>query len=326
MIDTKYPFAWQVEKDGAVSFMIGTNHSLDDEVLTDEARRFAVSVDSVLTEFDFREETNGALGLLPEGTTIEDLLPEKDYDKIMNEVTRLFFGVFPLNEIDKQLEVVKNTKLWAIKTLFLFGYKPEIVEYFMTTRNLAHVKREIQVLSSSAYNERTIARLENLTQKERNLQSQFDTMSAYDVNGELFDCNILEYALDNGVQVVGLESKEESVVFADEVSLETQKILLLQSINNSVYSLRKEKPSHAFFAGDVRSANFIYNNGDDSAQEFYRVMADGRTQVWYPKVEPAVANGGVLLMTGVAHMIRDIGFVNMLQEDGYKVTRLGDFQ
>src|SRR3989344_2413089 len=101
---TKLPFLWQVKKNGAVSYLLGTSHIKGGNPLTEELAKNLVTKARAMyveTPEDFKLQPRHFT--LPNNQTINDILNQDEIDSINNFFRGHYEKFLYPNEIEDEL-------------------------------------------------------------------------------------------------------------------------------------------------------------------------------------------------------------------------------
>ncbi|HEX6260995.1 MAG TPA: TraB/GumN family protein [Woeseiaceae bacterium] len=136
--------------------------------------------------------------------------------------------------------------------------------------------------------------------------------------------HLMEKALVDEKEILGLETIREQLEFLDGMSLESQSALLLQSLKESV-DIQKimDELVDAWRHGDI---GFMEDNMLDEMKrypELYRTIVVDRNLDWVAKIEKLLGNeDDYLIVVGALHLIGDEGVPSLLAERGRTVQQL----
>jgi len=143
--------------------------------------------------------------------------------------------------------------------------------------------------------------------------------------GEPIDLYIQNTGQANALEVVGLESADESFSYAiDSISLTDQLQMLVDAcIHDSAMYRIAGKMYETYRANDMKGLLEItdyYNTLiEDLGVDF---MTSGRNLLWLPRLEKQLQKGNVFVAVGSLHFSGEKGLINLLREKGYVLTPL----
>nr|MBI4157181.1 TraB/GumN family protein [Candidatus Woesearchaeota archaeon] len=319
---TKLPFLWQVKKNEAVSYLLGTAHLKEkDESIEESTKDLAskVRVMYVETPEDFQLQERHIT--LPEGQRIDDFLTQDEIDNMHSFFQEHYQRFLFPEEIKEKFDEMHRKKLWYITSeISSIAYSDEEIEYLAACKRLKELKQRffgsiILPQREEILNIRSEAI--DLVKIIQNYETKTDkSIPTLD--------NSLRFAMkSSGIKIIGLDEPDEYSKIYDSLSIEAQKQILFKEI--------EEVKSGKFFNNDqIRS----YKKGDLEAQlksfeaknpvdqEFVDNVCHGRTALWYPKTQEDIKIGRTLIAVGTSHFLTEHGYIAMLEKNGYEVKKL----
>ena len=143
--------------------------------------------------------------------------------------------------------------------------------------------------------------------------------------GEPIDMFFQHYATENEIDLIGLESADESYAYLlDSTTFEEQLEVFMDIIENDhlIYDVagdmyeyyRVNNPYKVIEAVDYYHS-FVSDAGMD-------LITEGRNQLWMERLPQTLKKGNTFIAVGSLHLAGEKGLVNLLREAGYKVTPL----
>lgn len=125
-------------------------------------------------------------------------------------------------------------------------------------------------------------------------------------------------------QILGLESIDQQLGFLDNMSLNAQRTMLIQTLSESVRMEEiMDKLITAWRHGDV---DFLENNMLADIQEFpelYEALVVTRNRNWTEKIETMLQDDqDYLIIVGALHLIGEDGLPTMIGERGYPLFQM----
>jgi uncharacterized protein YbaP (TraB family) len=145
--------------------------------------------------------------------------------------------------------------------------------------------------------------------------------------GDLFlDLWLIQWAYDLGMQVEGLETLEEHLGVIESVKPADYAEMLRDLLKQW-----EEEPDHYerlvsdYLAGDMRRvfremAREIEEN--PAAGKFKEAFLDARNHKMVERMIPLLERGKAFVAVGAAHLPGDEGMLHLLEQQGYRVTRV----
>lgn len=125
-------------------------------------------------------------------------------------------------------------------------------------------------------------------------------------------------------EVLGLETVRQQLEFLDNMSLEAQRSLLLQSLEESV-DIEKimDELVHAWRYGDVDYLERQMLSDMKAYPELYKAIVADRNRDWLGQIEElAGGKDDYLIVVGALHLIGDEGVPTLLRQHGYDVVQM----
>jgi uncharacterized protein YbaP (TraB family) len=313
------PFAWEVKKNRSVSYLIGTSHYIKGDELVDRAKPFVDSVDTLFFEADDAFELQPHHRTLPDGQTIADFLEPEQVEDVMAFFREFYQETLLPAEVQPELDAHMRQKLWWLHSHVLslaVGEKEK--EYMIAMKRLKEIAARFDSIIVPSAQE-----LVGLKMEAKELAAKVQQYEQDSVKIPTLDNAIRAYALSQGKQVRGLDIPDEYAAIYDTMSVESQRKLLLEGIDDARNGLVfKEVEMGAYERGDLREVIMMLMPDDPADKELLDTAGDKRSAAWYPRTRQAFEEGGVLLAAGLSHMINNYGYVPRLGGEGFEVTRI----
>ncbi|WP_420346368.1 TraB/GumN family protein [Pelagibius sp.] len=149
------------------------------------------------------------------------------------------------------------------------------------------------------------------------------------LDGDLvLDAWLIQYAYDLGMQVVALEHIEEQLSLLADTSLEEEAEMLRQ-----VLVKLEERPNgrgdliDSYLAGNMSPVyqlveRMAQENEEPGARVFKEQFLDARNRTMVNRMIPLLKQGRAFIAVGALHMPGDQGILHLLEQQGYRVTRV----
>lgn len=138
------------------------------------------------------------------------------------------------------------------------------------------------------------------------------------------ETNLAEKAAADGKEIAGLETIREQLEILDNMSLQAQRSLLLQALEESI-DIQKlmDELVEAWRYGDTAFLEDIMLEGVEKYPELYRTIVVERNRNWLEQIE-ALLDGedDYLVVVGALHLIGDDGIPALLEERGHDVVQM----
>jgi len=142
----------------------------------------------------------------------------------------------------------------------------------------------------------------------------------------IFDLWLIQWAYDLGMQVEGLETLEQHFAFMDSVPARDHANMLRELVEQMEREPdRAERLIEDYLAGDMSS--FFEEmeaelKKDPSLRPFMDALLDQRNHQMVERAVPLLERGKAFVAVGAAHLPGDEGMLHLLEQRGYRVTRV----
>lgn len=133
-------------------------------------------------------------------------------------------------------------------------------------------------------------------------------------------------ARNDGKTVLGLETLEQQLGFLDKLDDETQKVFLLQSLQDAA-ELENEVSTimTAWRSGDSAALEELLVEGLQEAPRLFDSILVQRNRNWVPQIiDLSRQPGNVLIIVGAMHLVGDDSVLEMLADRGIESRQLGN--
>ena len=130
-----------------------------------------------------------------------------------------------------------------------------------------------------------------------------------------------------GKTVLGLETLEEQLSFMDNLDADTQRLFLLQSLEDAT-EVQEEVQSivAAWRSGDTDALEQLLIEGLQETPLLFDSLLTQRNQNWVPQIiELSEQPGNHLVIVGAMHLVGDNSVLNMLEDQGISSRQLSDY-
>lgn len=128
-------------------------------------------------------------------------------------------------------------------------------------------------------------------------------------------------AKENEIEVIGLETVQEQLGFIDDISLEDQATMLVESIEDvDEMDGMTADMVETYLAGDLAGIQEIVDEymTDDYA-DLNENLLTSRNEDWVPKIEKLMGEQSAFIAVGAGHLPGDKGLLKLLAKEGYTV-------
>jgi len=127
-------------------------------------------------------------------------------------------------------------------------------------------------------------------------------------------------------EVLGLETERQQMEILDNLTLEAQRNLLLQSLEEGaeLEAVMNEMIA-AWRHGDTEYLEQYLLSGLQESHELFDALVADRNRAWAEQIDKLLAEKeNYLIIVGALHLVGDISVPALLEERGYTLTQLGD--
>lgn len=138
-----------------------------------------------------------------------------------------------------------------------------------------------------------------------------------------FELEFKKIADSAGIPITGLETIEEQMGFIDQVSMEEQVSMTMETVRN--YSDTKQSFSQMITYYNAQQLDSLYvlmNEDYGEYPDFSATLLDNRNKDWISKIDALAAGKRVFVAVGAAHLPGDNGIIRLLEQQGYTLTPL----
>ncbi len=138
------------------------------------------------------------------------------------------------------------------------------------------------------------------------------------------ETSLAEKAIADGKEIVGLETMREQLQFLDDMSLDAQRALLLQALEESIEIERiMDELVDAWRHGDVEFLENIMLEAVEQYPELYRTIVVERNRRWLVHIEQLLGEEeDYLVVVGALHLIGEDGLTALLEDEGHEVVQM----
>lgn len=135
------------------------------------------------------------------------------------------------------------------------------------------------------------------------------------------EMKLAELAAVHEMQVIGLETAEEQLQFINDISLEDQKAMLIEGIEDlDEMDGMTAKMVETYMKEDLDGIQAIMDEYmDEEYTELNENLIISRNTDWIPKIEKLAAENPTFIAVGAGHLSGKHGILKKLWEEGYVV-------
>lgn len=138
------------------------------------------------------------------------------------------------------------------------------------------------------------------------------------------ESHLSEMAMRDHKEIIGLETTREQLEFLDNLSPESQRDMLIQTLADSMkIADLMDQMVDAWYHGDTK---FLEENMLSEMQEFdelHEAIVVSRNRNWTERIESLLSEkDDYLIVVGAMHLIGEDGVPNLLSRRGHEVTQM----
>jgi uncharacterized protein YbaP (TraB family) len=142
----------------------------------------------------------------------------------------------------------------------------------------------------------------------------------------IFDAWLIQWAYDLGMRVEGLETLEEHLGFIDAVPLRDHATMLRELVEQlETQPDRFERLVENYLDGDMTPVFEELEaemEKEPGARAFKEALLDQRNHQMVDRMIPLLERGRAFVAVGAAHLPGDEGMLHLLEQRGYRITRV----
>ena len=138
------------------------------------------------------------------------------------------------------------------------------------------------------------------------------------------EAHMLQKATTDGKEIMGLETIEEQLGFLDNLSLESQRALLLQTLEEATeIGTAMDRLIDAWRRGDVDFLEAETLSSIESHPELHEALVVNRNRSWTQKIQELLDDDDdYLVIVGALHLVGDDSVLAMLRANGHRIEQL----
>lgn len=138
---------------------------------------------------------------------------------------------------------------------------------------------------------------------------------------KMLDDHLLGHAKANGHRSFGLETVAEQMRAMDALPLKEQAAMLLDHVRNNGYQDELDKLMEAYAKQDLSALmDIMQKGGGGIPKEMEKALVTDRNRVMAHRMDSVMrADNGALFLIGAAHLPGEVGVLQLLRSQGYRV-------
>ena len=124
-------------------------------------------------------------------------------------------------------------------------------------------------------------------------------------------------------EILGISTVEVESKIIDEIGLEIQIQLLLESIDQTNIENGKERRKRVLSLYQQHDIDGLYNTFKNAMVEYeglLEFMFHKRHEVWIPNMQKHMEGYSCFFVVGVGHLAGDEGLIELLRQEGFQVN------
>ncbi len=139
-------------------------------------------------------------------------------------------------------------------------------------------------------------------------------------NPEGWETEFMKLAQEKDMDILGLEKVEEQIGVLDSIPYQVQADMFLKTMYNLDSAKQSFDKMVAIYKKQDIQEMIRMTSEDEDYGDYEEVMLKKRNANWIPVMEAAMKEKPSFFAVGAAHLGGNIGVINLLRKQGYKVT------
>ena len=151
-------------------------------------------------------------------------------------------------------------------------------------------------------------------------KAQEVTPDDFTFEGTPIDLFLAEDGKEKGKKIVPLETAmEQAEILFDSQTVQEQAAALVENVKAEMEDDLSASVLEAYKNQDLDKLWELSQDWDESMGEM-TLLLDDRNKKWIPKLKPLLDEGGAFIAIGALHLPGDVGVLELLKKEGYKVS------
>ncbi|MFD1551295.1 hypothetical protein DNU06_12760 [Putridiphycobacter roseus] len=147
------------------------------------------------------------------------------------------------------------------------------------------------------------------------------TQSFFEGETESYDMNIMTLANKNKIPIIGLETFQEQIGFFDSISKDEMSNIVMESLASFEKDKLEFKKLQALYAAqNISEMMPLMKEQSPEFMKFEDLFLTNRNKSWIPKLKTEFESKSCFVAVGAAHLFEKNGLLNLLTQEGFKVT------
>ena len=136
--------------------------------------------------------------------------------------------------------------------------------------------------------------------------------------------HLSEFAQRDNKEILGLETTRQQLEFLDNLSLEAQRDMLIQTMSNSMELTEiMDEMINAWYYGDVEYLEKTLLADMQDLEELHETIVVNRNRNWVEKIQKLLnEKDDYLIIVGALHLVGEEGVPHLLSQRGHNVIQL----
>jgi uncharacterized protein YbaP (TraB family) len=151
---------------------------------------------------------------------------------------------------------------------------------------------------------------------------QMATQLLFSGNMESYEMTLEKLAIDNHIELKGLESIDEQTRLLDGLSISAQTEMVMEVIRNPHQNYAEMKNLEQSYLRQQIDSLYLHvvNSEGTISSSFNTRFIDDRNTKWVPIIEQSIQEKPSFIAVGAGHLGGPNGLIRLLQRRGYQLT------
>jgi uncharacterized protein YbaP (TraB family) len=138
---------------------------------------------------------------------------------------------------------------------------------------------------------------------------------------ESYEMTLNKIALDNKIEILGLETVEEQMGFFDRLTNEQQSQMVMEGIRDTEKTIMLTKEMQLIYSRQCVDSLYMMISQDGGViSEEQTAFLDDRNKNWIPQITEISKKKKAFIAVGAGHLGGPNGVIRLLQKEGYTLT------
>ncbi len=136
-----------------------------------------------------------------------------------------------------------------------------------------------------------------------------------------YEMELYQRAQDKKKEVGGLETMKYQMSLFDSIPYKDQALMLLDAVRGTnMESDLFEETIALYKIQNIEAMVEMVGDSESDDSAYENVLLNNRNQNWIPVMSKMMTTGPVFFAVGAGHLAGDLGVINLLKKQGYKLT------